>query len=88
MEPVKDMTTSEVAKEMRVSQAAVLSWIKSGRLKAYNVAVTPLARPIYRITRDSLIAFKDGNSVKSSSQKAGNGRRKPKTAPNNITKFF
>jgi excisionase family DNA binding protein len=88
MEPVKDMTTSEVAKEMRVSQAAVLSWIKSGRLKAYNVAVTSLARPIYRITRDSLIDFKEGNTVQSSSQKSGNRRRKPKTVPSNITKFF
>ncbi len=88
MEPVKDMTTSEVAQEMRVSQAAVLSWIRSGRLKAYNVAVTPLARPIYRITRESLIDFKDGNTVQSSSHKTGNGRRKPKTVPNNITKFF
>ena len=88
MEHVKDMTTTEVATEMRVSQAAVLSWIKSGRLKAYNVAVTPLARPIFRITRDSLNDFKEGNTVQGSSKTTGKGRRKPKTVPDNVTKFF
>ena len=82
----KDLKVSEVMKQMSVSQAAVLAWIKSGRLEAYNVAVSETARPIYRVTQDALDAFKESRSVGVINDRRSRSRKAD--VPKQITKFF
>ena len=45
----------DVAKQLSVSPATVIGWIKSGQLKAANIAKGP--RPRYVIQPDALAAF-------------------------------
>lgn len=45
----------EIAKQLRVSHDTVLDWIRSGQLKAANLASGP--RPRYVVTPDDLAAF-------------------------------
>jgi predicted transcriptional regulator len=82
----KDLRVSEVMKQMSVSQAAVLSWIKSGRLEAYNVAISETARPIYRVTQEALEAFKRSRGVVVKNDRRS--RKKQVEIAGKITKFF
>ena len=51
------LTVPEVAKLLRVSPDKVLSWIRSGRLRGFNVAETETSRPKYRVSPEELEAF-------------------------------
>jgi excisionase family DNA binding protein len=57
------LTVPEVAKLLRVSPDKVLSWIRSGRLRGYNVAEHENGRPKYRVNRDDLDAFANRRCV-------------------------
>ncbi len=57
------LTVPEVAKLLRVSPDKVLSWIRSGRLRGYNIAERENGRPKYRINRDDLDAFANRRCV-------------------------
>jgi excisionase family DNA binding protein len=61
--PNRPMTVPEVAKLLRVSPDKVLSWIRSGRLRGYNIAERENGRPKYRVNRDDLDAFANRRSV-------------------------
>jgi excisionase family DNA binding protein len=50
-------TPPEVAKELRVKDAKVLSWIRQGLLRAINVAEGTTGRPRWRIAPSDLEAF-------------------------------
>jgi predicted transcriptional regulator len=81
----KDFRVVDVMQIMGVSQAAVLAWIKSGKLAAYNVAVSETARPIYRVTAEAIEDFKKNRTVvKVDAKKPTMRRRLPET----IQKFF
>jgi hypothetical protein len=81
---IKDLKISEVAKQMSVSQGAVLSWVRSGALKAYSVARSETARPIFRVTQSALDAFKNRRLYS-----AGNpGRPKKKSALSKEVELF
>ena len=83
----KDLRVADVMKQMSVSQAAVLSWIKSGRLAAYNCAISDTARPIYRVTQDALDEFKQNRAaVVSKNDRCS--KKRPLAVPPKITKFF
>lgn len=56
---IKDLKIAEVAEQLSVSTNAVLSWIRSGALEAYNVARSETARPLYRVTQRALDDFKE-----------------------------
>lgn len=58
-----DLKVSDIVKEMQVSKNTVLAWISCGRLKAYSVASPSASRPSFRISRESIDAFKNGNLV-------------------------
>lgn len=58
-----DFKVSEVAKQLRVSKAAVISWIKSGKMTAFNVSLSESARPIYRITRSAVDEFRKSREI-------------------------
>lgn len=51
------LTVPEVAKFLRVRRDKVLSWIRSGRLRGFNVAETETGRPTYRVSAEELEAF-------------------------------
>ena len=53
----RPMMVPEVAKFLRVRPDKVLSWIRSGRLRGYNVAEHETGRPKYRVNPDDLEAF-------------------------------
>ena len=65
------MTVPEVAKLLRVRPDKVLSWIRSGRLRGYNVAEKENGRPKYRVNPDDLEAFMQQRAV---TQPAPKGR--------------
>ena len=49
------LTPPEVAKQLRCRASQVLTWIRSGQLKAANLSKG--SRPRYRVTPDDLAAF-------------------------------
>ncbi len=51
------MTVPEVAKLLRVRPNKVLAWIRSGRLRGYNVTEREQGRPKYRVNAEDLDAF-------------------------------
>lgn len=53
----RPMMVPEVAKFLRVRPDKVLSWIRSGRLRGYNVAEHETGRPKYRVNPEDLEAF-------------------------------
>jgi hypothetical protein len=51
-----------LAAEYRVAPAKVLTWIKSGELRAVNVATGPHGRPRFIIDRADVEAFEEKRS--------------------------
>ncbi len=51
------ITPPQYAKELRVKDATVLAWIRSGQLVAINVAKPGTTRPRFRIHRSEAVAF-------------------------------
>lgn len=51
------LTPPEIAERYGVSPDKVLAWIRSGELRAINLATTPGGRPRYRIDLADLLAF-------------------------------
>ncbi|MEZ6055480.1 MAG: helix-turn-helix domain-containing protein [Planctomycetaceae bacterium] len=52
------LTPPELAVEWGVSPDKILTWIRSGELRATNIAVTQGGRPRYRIDREAIDDFK------------------------------
>ena len=65
------LSVPEVAKFLRVRPDKVLSWIRSGRLRGYNVAERENGRPKYRVNPDDLEAFMQQRAI---TQPAPKGR--------------
>lgn len=57
------MTVPEVAKHLRVRPDKVLSWIRSGRLRGYDVAEKEGGHPRYRVNPADLEAFLQGRAT-------------------------
>jgi excisionase family DNA binding protein len=76
----RPLTVPEVAKFLRVRPDKVLSWIRSGRLRGYNVAERESGRPKYRVNPDDLEAFMQQRAIIQPAPKgrpAGRHRRIP-----------
>jgi excisionase family DNA binding protein len=69
--PVQPMTVPEVAKFLRVRPNKVLSWIRSGRLRGYNIAERETGRPKYRVNPEDLRTF---TQTRATTQPAPKGR--------------
>ncbi len=69
--PDQPLTVPEVAKFLRVRPDKILSWIRSGRLRGYNVAERENGRPKYRVNPDDLQSFMQQRAV---TQPAPKGR--------------
>ena len=61
--PARVLTPPEVADQLRVSPDKVLSWIRSGELRAVNVAKRLGGRPRYRVSIEDLAAFMERRAV-------------------------
>jgi excisionase family DNA binding protein len=57
------MTPPELARYWRVSPDKVLALIKSGQLRAFNVAAKLSGRPRWRISEDAVLAFERARSA-------------------------
>jgi len=65
-ETPQTLTPPQVAKRLRVSPDKVLAWIRSGELRAVDVASRGASRPRYRVTLDELRVFENRRSTHSS----------------------
>ncbi|MGO9111868.1 MAG: helix-turn-helix domain-containing protein [Thermoguttaceae bacterium] len=82
--PGRPLTVPEVAGHLRVRPDKVLAWIRSGRLRGYNVAEKENGRPKYRINQADLEAFTQQRSVTQPAPKgrpAGRRLPQPKWKP-------
>jgi excisionase family DNA binding protein len=61
--PARVLTPPEVADQLRVSPDKVLTWIRSGELRAVNVVKRVGGRPRYRVSVDDLAAFMERRAV-------------------------
>jgi len=58
-QPVKTTwTPPELAREWGISPDKILTWIRSGELRAVNIATTQLGRPRYQIDAEAIESFK------------------------------
>ncbi len=69
--PHQPLTVPEVAKLLRVRPNKVLSWIRSGRLRGYNITERENGRPKYRVNPADLEAFSQQRAI---TQPAPKGR--------------
>ena len=67
--PQQPLTVPEVAKFLRVRPNKVLSWIRSGRLRGYNITERENGRPKYRINPSDLEAFSQQRAITQSAPK-------------------
>lgn len=75
------LTVPEVAGHLRVRPDKVLAWIRSGRLRGYNVAEKENGRPKYRVNPADLEAFTQQRAVVQPSPK---GRPKGRSTPKEL----
>ncbi len=77
------LTPPELAAEWGIDPAKVVGWIKSGELRAINVASNVRGRPRYLIDRADIAAFETARTI----TKQLPTRRRRKQDPN-IIKFY
>jgi hypothetical protein len=70
------LTPPELAKLWRVSPEKVIAMIRGGQLAAVNLASRGSSRPRYRISRDAIRNFEQGQEV--IPRPASGPRRRPK----------
>jgi predicted RNA-binding protein with PIN domain len=82
---LRDLTISDVAAEIRIRRAGVVSLAESGAIEAYDVSAPGAKRKSYRITRQALDQFRRDRSAK----QVRTSRRKPKTKqPADFVEYF
>jgi len=77
------LTPPQVARRLAVKPGKVLGWIKSGELKAINVAQRPSGRPRWRIDPADLAAFEARRSAGPTPKPVRRRRRNPQ-----VIEFF
>jgi excisionase family DNA binding protein len=68
----KPMTVAEASKLLRVSNDKVLDWIRTGRLRAFDLSGDRSPRPSYRIDPDDLkmfLQFRSTSALESKTKK-------------------
>ncbi len=61
--PARAMTVRQLARLLGVAPTRVRGWIKSGQLRALNLASSPLARPRMLILPDDWEAFRRAHAA-------------------------
>ena len=78
------LTPPELAELWGISPDKVHAWIRSGELRAINVATTPGGRPRYVIDREDIIAFELKRSIVAPPQP----RRRRSKRQTNVIEFY
>lgn len=79
------LTPPEVARRYRISAEKVLAWIRSGELRAINVATRTSGRPRYRITAEGLADFEERRAAQATPQRQATRRCR---AADDVIEFF
>jgi hypothetical protein len=58
------VTPPQLAEDYRVDPSKVLVWIKTGELRAFNVATSTTGRPRFRIPLDAIVEFEARRSAR------------------------
>ena len=74
----------QLAARWKISPEKVIGWIRTGQLKAINLATDTNGRPRYRITAESVEAFENARCVQASPKPI---RRKRRTT-SDVIEFF
>jgi hypothetical protein len=82
--PYAKLTPPQLARRLRVSPDKVLTWIKSGELRAVNVATNPKGRPRFVIDPNDVEAFEARRSV----HKKPPATRRRRQASDDVIEFF
>jgi excisionase family DNA binding protein len=82
---LRKLTPPEVARRYGVSHDKVLSWIRSGELRAVNITTTLGGRPRYVIDEVDLAAFEARRAV--GTTVPANGKRRKRIAEG-VIEFF
>jgi hypothetical protein len=61
----KKLTPPELAKRYGIESVKVLAWIRSGELRAINIATRPDGRPRFLIDEEDVIAFENRRAANS-----------------------
>ena len=83
IEPRK-LTPPQLASRLGVGTEKVLSWIRSGELRAMNAATKPNGRPRYLIDIEDLRAFENRRAVTPRRVAA----TRTETSSSDVTKYF
>lgn len=78
------LTVKAVAESLGMRQDAVLTLIRSGQLKAFNVALKPGGKPRWRIAADALQEFIASRTYQPTAPR----RRRRRTQDKKIRKYF
>jgi excisionase family DNA binding protein len=76
------LTPPEVARRLRVNPDKVLRWIRSGELRAVNLAAGPAGRPRWRVDAADLAVF----DARRSARPAPAARRRKR--PAEVIEYF
>jgi hypothetical protein len=79
----RKLTPPEIARRYGIHPLKVLGWIRSGELRAVNVAASPLKRPRWRVDERDLEVFEQRRTA----QAVAPGRRKRRRAAD-VIEFF
>ena len=84
----KKLTPPEVAKLWGVSADKVLTWIRSGELRAINAATSQRGRPRYLIDVKDLEDFETRRAVLAGDPERKIGKKRRKKAASGIVEFY
>jgi excisionase family DNA binding protein len=79
------LTPSQIASRLRVGVDKIHAWIKSGQLRASNLATKTTGRPRYGIDERDLDAFIAGRTVTPRTRISRTSRKRLK---NDVVEFF
>lgn len=79
MTTAKFSTPPEYGKELGVDPSKVIVWIRSGELRAVNVATSTTGRPRYKIPLDAICEFESRRSARKPVAAVRRKRRKQET---------
>ena len=71
------LTPPELARQWGIDVAKVLKWIKSGELRAVNLATTRTGRPRYAIDQADMAIFEAARTVQPPAPRVRRRRRDP-----------
>jgi excisionase family DNA binding protein len=83
----RKLSPAEVGAQLSVGRSKVMAWIKSGELRAVNLATKTSGRPRFRIDVADLKAFEQQRLVRPHEAQPRH-RRRSRSPPTDVIEFF